>query len=93
MNKYLLTAAMAGVMAAGATSGAFAEAGAPKEKCYGIAKAGKNSCASSNGSHSCAGQAKEDNLATEWKFVGKGECVGLGGKLAEAKDPKNGCKH
>ena len=31
-----------------------------KEKCYGIAKAGKNDCAAANGSHSCAGQAKAE---------------------------------
>lgn len=29
-----------------------------REYCYGIAKAGENSCAATNGSHSCAGQAK-----------------------------------
>ena len=30
------------------------------EKCYGVAKAGKNDCASSNGTHSCAARAKKD---------------------------------
>lgn len=56
-----------------------------KEKCYGIAKAGQNDCASSNGSHSCAGQAKTDNDATEWKHVAKGTCEKAGGKLPEKK--------
>ncbi|MGZ5858932.1 MAG: BufA1 family periplasmic bufferin-type metallophore, partial [Burkholderiaceae bacterium] len=32
-------------------------ADAEKEKCFGVAKAGQNDCASSNGSHSCAGQS------------------------------------
>ncbi|MBP9149551.1 MAG: DUF2282 domain-containing protein, partial [Rhodoferax sp.] len=30
-------------------------AAAEKEKCFGIAKAGQNDCASLTGSHSCAG--------------------------------------
>eukprot|EP01030_Chromulinospumella_sphaerica_P024961 gene24961-25073_t len=50
------------------------------EKCYGIAKAGQNDCASSNGTHSCAGQAKADNAPTEWKYVAKGTCEKAGGK-------------
>ncbi|NBO18315.1 MAG: DUF2282 domain-containing protein [Proteobacteria bacterium] len=77
MNKLLLTAALAGVVAA-STAPAFAAD--EKEKCYGIAKAGKNDCAAANGAHSCAGQAKTDNAATDWKFVAKGECSKEGGK-------------
>lgn len=76
MNKLLLTAAMAGVMAASIAAPAFSS---DKEKCYGIAKAGKNDCASADGSHSCAGQAKSDNNANEWKYVAKGECATAGG--------------
>jgi uncharacterized membrane protein len=55
---------------------------AKSEKCYGIAMAGKNDCASKTGSHSCAGQAKTDNDPNEWKYVDKGTCVGMGGKTA-----------
>lgn len=51
-----------------------------KDKCYGIAKAGKNDCASADGSHSCAGQAKIDNAPSDWKYVAKGTCEQLGGK-------------
>lgn len=92
MNKYLLSAAMAGVIAAGMTTAAFAEAKIDKEKCYGVAKAGKNDCASADGSHSCAGQAKVDNQSNEWKYVAKGECEGMGGKLAASTSgEKNSC--
>jgi len=49
------------------------------EKCAGVAKAGQNDCA--NGLHTCAGQAKKDNDAKEWKYVKIGECVNLGGKV------------
>lgn len=58
---------------------------AEKEKCYGIAKAGENDCASANGSHSCAGQAKKDMDANEWKYVAKGTCEKAGGSLKAGK--------
>jgi len=56
---------------------------APKEKCLGVAEAGKNDCA--NKAHSCAGQSKADKGADEWKYVPKGECEKMGGKVAEKK--------
>ena len=52
-----------------------------QEKCYGIALAGKNDCASVTGAHSCAGQSKTDKDSTEFKYVPKGTCEKLGGKL------------
>ena len=58
---------------------------APQDKCFGIAKAGQNDCATANGSHSCAGQAKKDMDANEWKYVAKGSCEKLGGKLVASK--------
>jgi uncharacterized membrane protein len=83
MNKLLLSAAIAGIISA--TSANAVEMGGEKpgkEKCFGIAKAGKNDCAASDGSHACAGSAKSDNLPTEWIYVNKGECEKQGGKLA-----------
>jgi uncharacterized membrane protein len=55
-----------------------------KEKCYGIAKAGQNDCATANGSHNCAGQAKVSKDANEWKYVDKGTCEKAGGKTKPA---------
>lgn len=54
-----------------------------KEKCYGIAKAGQNDCASASGSHSCAGQSKVDMDKGEWKYVAKGTCKTMKGLTAE----------
>jgi uncharacterized membrane protein len=56
-----------------------------KEKCWGIAKPGMNDCVSydDRGHSSCAGQAKADNLATEWKYVEKGTCEKEGGKTTK----------
>ena len=79
MNKLLVSAAMAGIMAAGMAAAPTASVAAKKEKCYGIAKAGENACASADGSHSCAGQAKVDNDPNEWKYVAKGTCADMGG--------------
>jgi uncharacterized membrane protein len=53
---------------------------AAKEKCLGVAAAGKNDCAGN--AHSCAGQAKMDKDPKEWKYVPKGECEKMGGKIA-----------
>lgn len=86
MNKFLLSAALAGVVTAGFA--ASAQAAPEKEKCYGIALAGKNDCKSADGAHSCAGHATVDNGANEWKFTAKGECEKAGGKLKPAVEVK-----
>ena len=73
--------ALAAIAVSIALSTAPALAAGDKEKCFGIAMAGKNDCADSNGVHSCAGQAKSDNSPSEWKYVAKGTCVSKeGGK-------------
>ena len=56
---------------------------AGKEKCYGIAKAGQNDCASLSGTHSCAGQSKVDNGKDSWKYVATGTCKQMGGLSAD----------
>ncbi len=97
MNKTLLCTAIAGVLAA-TTACAEAPAGdAAKEKCYGVAKAGKNDCNSADGKNSCAGSSTRDNNPNDWKYVGKGKCVEMGGSLTAGKNAcpskdKNACK-
>jgi uncharacterized membrane protein len=77
MNKnLLLTAAVAGLL----TAGLSVSASADDAKCYGIAKAGQNSCAAANGSHSCKGQAKTDNDANDFVLVSADDCAKQGGK-------------
>jgi uncharacterized membrane protein len=58
---------------------------AAKEKCLGVAEKGKNDCG--NASHACAGQAATDKDPAEWKYVPKGECEKMGGKLVPAEKP------
>jgi len=79
--KTATLAAMFGAMAmAVATTGTAADkpmADKPAmEKCFGVAKAGKNDCAA--GTHSCAGQATKDMDKSSFVELPAGVC----GKLA-----------
>jgi uncharacterized membrane protein len=47
------------------------------EKCYGVAKAGKNDCAA--GVHSCQGQATKDYDKTSFVSLPAGVCAKLAG--------------
>lgn len=58
---------------------------AKKEKCYGIVKAGKNDCAAADGSHSCAGLAKNDGDGKEWVLLPAGTCERILGGLINPK--------
>lgn len=80
-----IQASIAGLLALGiATSAGSAlaadEAGA-KEKCFGIAEAGKNDCGGTSSKHACAGQSKVSKDPDAFKYVAKGTCEKMGGKL------------
>jgi len=81
LKKVTIAAAVGSLLALGSLAASAADdmgAAGAKDKCYGIAKAGKNDCASA--AHSCAGQSTKDNDASDWKYVPKGECEKMGGK-------------
>jgi uncharacterized membrane protein len=61
-----------------------------QEQCFGIAKAGENSCAAANGSHQCAGHSKSDYDGQSFKTVPTGSCTAMGGSLTpfNGKNPK-----
>ena len=81
MNQRLMTAsALASLLMLGVAAPVAAQ---EKEKCYGIAEAGKNDCANLSGTHSCAGQSKDSMGANEWKYVPKGTCASMKGMSAE----------
>jgi len=87
MNKgAVIAAALATVCAAGAAGSASGQMSGPiggaadREKCFGVAKAGQNDCASSDGAHGCAAFVLKDTATTERKWVAKGTCEKLGGK-------------
>ena len=84
MNKQLLAATLLASMMTGSVAHAANEATSrSREKCYGVSKAGKNDCASKDGSNSCTGKAKKDGNANDWVFVPKGLCDKLVGGIKE----------
>lgn len=75
INKTLISAAVAGMIVAGISTQSLAEIKATDvEKCYGIAKTGKNDCAAT-GTNSCAGQDMRDGDLNAWMYVLKGTCT------------------
>ncbi len=88
--RRLASHAMIGVLAAGTLYGMYksvqvfapsarAAGGGETETCFGVAKAAQNDC--STAKHSCNGQATVDNAADDFKYVPKGTCEKIGGKL------------
>ena len=81
----LLTTAIGSLIALGLTStGTASAADAPKmEKCFGISKAGKNDCQTSNSA--CAGSATKDSQKDAWIYVPKGTCDKIVGATLAVK--------
>jgi uncharacterized membrane protein len=81
----LIASAIGGLMALNVAAAAeMGKASGATEKCYGVAKAGKNDCAGN--AHACAGQAAKDGDAKEWIKVPKGTCEKIvGGSLTAKK--------
>jgi uncharacterized membrane protein len=79
-NGILVASALATVLSLSATAGAQA---ADNEKCYGIAKAGKNDCQTAT--HSCAGTATKDAQGDSWIYVPAGTCDKIAGGSAQPK--------
>lgn len=76
-NPLVTTAWLAGAVAAALTTTMAAPAAAAdKEKCFGVAMAGKNDCAAGPGT-TCAGTSKTDYQGNAWKNVPAGTCTGI----------------
>jgi uncharacterized membrane protein len=83
--KFAAAAASLAAAALMASSPASAQAqGGAKEKCYGVALKGKNDCKAGPGT-TCAGTSTVNYQGNAWKYVAKGECLKIGGTLAEHK--------
>jgi uncharacterized membrane protein len=80
-NRHLINTAIAGLLATAPLAASADNIVSPSgtEPCYGVAEAGKNDCATSK--HACAGSAQTSNSPIDFKFVPKGTCEQLGGKL------------
>ena len=78
----VIAGAIAGIIAA--SSAQAAEKNAKPEKCYGVVKAGKNDCQTSN--TACAGSATKDGQKDAWLYLPKGTCEKIvGGSLKSQK--------
>jgi len=77
-SKAIISTAISGALALGAlTLSQTASADDAKEKCYGVAKAGKNDC--DTAASSCAGTSTADGQTDAWVLVPKGLCEKLVG--------------
>jgi len=82
-SKAVAASTIAGLFALIVVSGS-AMAGKPgMEKCYGVAKAGKNDCQTNTSA--CAGSAKEDNQKDAWIYVPEGTCGKIAGGSTKSK--------
>ena len=63
--------ALAAIATVSATS---SQAAKPMEKCFGVAKAGKNDCKAGAGT-SCAGTSTRDYQGNAWTLVAAGTCL------------------
>jgi uncharacterized membrane protein len=68
-----LAAALASALTMAAPAQA-AEGASTKEKCFGVALAGKNDCAAGPGT-TCAGTSVKDDQGNAWKYVPTGTCL------------------
>ena len=87
MNKRIFIAAALASAVAPIVLSAQKPAPAPSfkaEKCYGIAKAGKNDCAST-GNNSCGGTSKISSDPKAWIYVPEGYCERI---VGGSKTPK-----
>lgn len=76
MKTAKTTAAIAAIAIAAVANAASAgnAPAKPMEKCYGVAKAGKNDCKAGAGT-SCAGSSTRDFQGNAWKLVPQGTCL------------------
>ncbi|MEK9968117.1 MAG: DUF2282 domain-containing protein [Ferrovibrio sp.] len=83
-TKTIATAAViAAAIACGASLSMDASAQGKTEKCFGVAKAGKNDCQTATSS--CAGTSKTDAQTDAWLAVPAGTCAKIVGGSLDSK--------
>ena len=81
MASMLSALALSAALSTPAHAGPVAQP-AGSEKCYGIAKAGKNDCAA--GAHSCAGQGTKNGDKSSFVYLPAGACEKIVGASTTA---------
>jgi uncharacterized membrane protein len=87
-HQFLIVSAVAAVLSMPLITMAQSGGPVPKpkfeaEKCYGVAKAGKNDCQTANSS--CAGTSKRDSQGDAWIYTPAGSCSKIVGGSLEPK--------
>ena len=82
-SNFALVATVSTLIAVGGSLISAPAMAASKEKCYGVAAAGQNDCATK--ASSCAGTSKVDNQGDAFIAVPKGLCGKLAGGSLEPK--------
>lgn len=80
-QRVLVSTVISSLLTLGLTASSGVSLASEKEKCWGIAKAGKNACNSNKTKHSCAGHANVDGDPMDFIYVPTGTCMKVGGKL------------
>jgi uncharacterized membrane protein len=86
-RRFVIAAAFAAAVASPALLSAQKPSPEPSfkaEKCYGVAKAGKNDCAST-GNNSCGGTSKRNADPKAWIYVPEGYCERIVGGSKTSK--------
>ncbi|MFZ1680061.1 MAG: DUF2282 domain-containing protein [Rhizobiaceae bacterium] len=73
VSSTFLAGAVASALSFGAVIASGEATAAEKEKCFGVAMAGKNDCAAGPGT-TCAGTSKVDYQGNAWSYVDSGKC-------------------
>jgi uncharacterized membrane protein len=81
--KLAASAAIGTLLALGMATTSLTAVAAENEKCFGVAKAGKNDCQTNTSS--CAGTSTSDAQGDAWVFVPAGLCEKLVGGSLESK--------
>jgi len=81
-RRTLINSAISGLIALGVSGVSMNASAAEMEKCYGVAKAGKNDCQTANSS--CAGTSKTDGQKDAFVLVPAGSCEKLVGGSTES---------
>ena len=76
-QKIVAATALSSVLALGVALTSTAAVAAEKEKCYGVAKAGQNDCATNTSS--CAGHSTKDGQTDAFIVLPSGVCKRLAG--------------
>jgi len=83
MKTTVLVASALATVLSMSVGGSSTAPAADNEKCYGIAKAGKNDCQTAT--HSCAGTSTTDADASSWIYLPAGTCEKLAGGSLQPK--------